>query len=281
MSGHSLGDLEGPSRLDVTLVRRGLARSRAQAQALIASGGVMVDGTIATKPSTRVVGSHQVAVAIPEPWVGRAAYKLLGALDVFQGQGLAIAGRRCLDVGASTGGFTQVLLHHGAREVVALDVGHGQLAAQVAEDPRVLERSGTTVRGLTATEIGGAVEVLVADLSFISLTLVMSEFAGLLLPGGYAVVLVKPQFEVGRERLGHGGVVRSTHERERAVGAVVESARTHGLHVRGLEPSPIDGGTGNREYLLWLANGPQGAWEWQAVRTRAHQIIHDPQEQPT
>ncbi len=249
-------------RLDTELVRRSLARSRGHARELLDAGRVRVDGAVTTKPSHRVAPDADVEVEGSGPvWVGRAAGKLLAALDAWGPRGLRVAGRRCVDVGASTGGFTQVLLEHGAAHVVALDVGRGQLAAPLSEDSRVEERSGQTVRGLTAAEIGGRADLVVADLSFISLTLVMSDLAALVDPGGDVVVLVKPQFEVGRARLGKHGVVTAAGDRLAAVMAVAASARAEGLHVHAVAGSPVRGAEGNAEYLLWLrpeASGRMG-----------------------
>ncbi len=240
-------------RLDAELVRRGLARSRRQARELIVAGDVRVDGHARTKPSLSVRPGTDIALtAEPERWVGRAAYKLLGALDVFAPRGLAIAGRRCLDVGASTGGFTQVLLEAGAAHVTALDVGHGQLVEELAQDPRVEERSGANIRDACAESLGGAFDVVVADLSFISLRLTLPSIAALLRPAADLVVLVKPQFEVGRERVGRTGVVTSRVEHARVLRDVTTQMVTLGLGVLDLVPSPIRGGDGNREYLLWV-----------------------------
>ena len=221
------------------------------------AGAVTVGGAPATKPS-RAVGADDEIVVEPEVprWVGRAALKLVAALDEWGPAGLAVAGRRCVDVGASTGGFTQVLLARGAATVVAVDVGHGQLVPEVAADPRVVERSGTTVRGLTPEDLDGPADVVVADLSFISLTMVLADLAGLMGPHGDLVVLVKPQFEVGRARLGRSGVVTDTADREAAVLAVAAAVDGQGLHVHGIRPSPVAGATGNAEYLLWARSEP-------------------------
>jgi 23S rRNA (cytidine1920-2'-O)/16S rRNA (cytidine1409-2'-O)-methyltransferase len=210
------------------------------------------------RPTTSIV-----TVGDGPDWVSRAAYKLVAALDAFGGPApdrpvITVAGKRCLDVGASTGGFTQVLLARGAREVVAVDVGHGQLAAQVAADDRVLERSGTNVRTLTPEQVGGPADLVVCDLSFISLRLVLDRLAALTGADGDLVALVKPQFEVGRQRLGKGGVVRAAGDRREAVLGVVRAARTAGLAPTGLRASPITGTTGNVEYLLWLRHRPDG-----------------------
>ena len=265
--------MSGEARLDLELVRRGLARSRGHAKELIEAGDVSVGGTRATRPATPVAADEAIDVREEGPrWVGRAAYKLVGALEAFGPHGLTVSGRRCLDVGASTGGFTQVLLHHGAAHVIALDVGRGQLAPEVAADERVTERSGTTVRGLTSEDIGGPVDLLVADLSFISLTLVLGDLATLLDPDGDAVVLVKPQFEVGRTRLGKLGIVRSAADRARAVTQVARAAVDAGLHPRALVPSPIQGGEGNAEYLLWLTPRAAESLGWEALVRTADQV---------
>lgn len=243
-------------RLDAELVRRGLARSRAQAAELVKAGRVLVDGSSVLKPSTSTSSDASIEVAGDEPgWVGRAAYKLLGALDTFGPRGLAVDGKRCLDVGASTGGFTQVLLRHGAAHVTALDVGHGQLVPELAADPRVTERSGTSIRDVTPADLGGRFDVVVVDLSFISLRLVLPSLADLIAAHGDLVGLIKPQFEVGRERLGKGGVVRSDAHRRDALLTVLRSAADTGLRLHGLTTSPIRGSAGNREYLGWWTPG--------------------------
>lgn len=205
-------------------------------------------------------------------WVGRAAHKLAAALDAWSPDGLAVRGRRCVDVGASTGGFTQVLLAAGAAHVVAVDVGHGQLVAEVADDPRVEERSGTTIRGLRADDLGGAADLVVADLSFISLTLVLPDLAGLLGVGADLVVLVKPQFEVGRGRLNRQGVVTSVRDRHAALLRVLDAVEAEHLHVHGLRASPIHGATGNTEYLLWARSVPSDTMSAQQVRTLARDL---------
>jgi 23S rRNA (cytidine1920-2'-O)/16S rRNA (cytidine1409-2'-O)-methyltransferase len=244
---------EASRRLDVELVRRGLARSRGQARELIDSGLVLLDGQVAGKPAAPVAEGQDLSVTgSGQTWVSRAAYKLLAALEAFGPRGLHVEGRRCIDVGASTGGFTQVLLSHGAEHVVALDVGHGQLVPEVAAHPRVTERSGVNVRGVRPDDLGGPADLVVADLSFISLQVVLGVLATLTTADGDLVVLVKPQFEVGRERLGHGGVVRSPGERARSIVEVASVAEASGLHALAIRASPIRGTTGNAEYLLWL-----------------------------
>lgn len=258
-------------------MRRGLARSRGDARDLVGAGLVRVDGEPARKPAQPVTADTELVVAADAPrWVGRAAHKLHAALDAWRAEGLAVRGRRCLDVGASTGGFTQVLLAEGAAHVVAVDVGHGQLVAELAADPRVEDRSGTTVRGLRPEDVGGPAEVVVADLSFISLTLVLGDLAGLLAPDGDLVVLVKPQFEVGRGRLGGSGVVTDPSDRARAVERVVDAARAAGLHPRGLRPSPVHGGSGNAEYLLWARSDPSGTMSGDRVRATVRAMTADP-----
>jgi len=218
---------------------------------------VLLDGSPAAKASTPVRADQGIElVAGVEGWVSRAAYKLLAALEAFGPGGLNAADKRCFDVGAAAGGFTQVLLRQGAREVVALDVGHGQLAAELTGDPRVIERSGVNIRDVRAGDLGGPAELLVADLSFISLRLVLPVLRDLVEPSGDLVLLVKPQFEVGRERLGKGGIVRSADSRARVIEEVVAAATTAGLKVKALCGSPIRGATGNAEYLLWVTPRP-------------------------
>ncbi|MBO1754253.1 TlyA family RNA methyltransferase [Allobranchiibius sp. CTAmp26] len=243
-------------RLDQALVARGLARSRAVAAELVQGGRVRVDGAVAHKASIRVGADTGVEVeGAPERWVGRAAYKLVAALEAFP---IDPSGAGCIDVGASTGGFTQVLLTAGARHVVALDVGHDQLAPVVAEDPRVTEMSGQNVRDLDPERVGGPADIVVADLSFISLRLVLDTLARFTAPGGDLVTLVKPQFEVGRERLGRTGVVISAQQHAEVVRTVIEHARAATLHVHGLLRSPVVGGTGNTEYLMWARHAAAG-----------------------
>ncbi|UIJ34181.1 TlyA family RNA methyltransferase [Allobranchiibius sp. GilTou73] len=244
------------TRLDQALVARGLARSRAVAADLVQDGRVRVDGTVAQKASMRVCEDTAVAVeGEPERWVGRAAYKLVAALQAFP---VDPSEARCIDVGASTGGFTQVLLEAGARQVVALDVGHDQLAAVVADDLRVIEMSGVNVRDLDRERVGGPADVVVADLSFISLRLVLGTLARFTAPTGDLVTLVKPQFEVGRERLGRTGVVISAQQHAEVLRKVVGHAQAAALHVHGLLRSPVVGGSGNTEYLMWARPVSEG-----------------------
>lgn len=240
------------ARLDQELVRRGLARSRTHAATLIASGLVSSGGTVLSKAALQIPADRGLEVADDGPqYVSRAGHKLDGALGVF-GQ-VSVAGKRCLDAGASTGGFTDVLLRRGAREVVAVDVGHGQLVQALREDPRVRVHEGLNIRYLSPQDIGGPVELTVCDLSFISLTLVLGPLAEATAPGGDLLLMVKPQFEVGRERLSRTGVVGSEHERRRAVAQVAQAAVSAGLELRGLAVSPLPGQDGNVEYFLWAA----------------------------
>jgi 23S rRNA (cytidine1920-2'-O)/16S rRNA (cytidine1409-2'-O)-methyltransferase len=246
------------ARLDAELVRRGLARSRDHAAELVAQHRVRVGGVIATKPSTGVDADTPLLVRAQgneSHWVSRGARKLLGALDGLLAGGPTVAGRRCLDAGASTGGFTEVLLRRGAREVVAVDVGYGQLAWSLRIDERVQVHDRTNVRMLRPESIGGAVDLTVADLSFISLRLVLPALAGCTRAGGDLLPLVKPQFEVGRERLGAGGVVRDPQLRAQAMLDVLAVAADLGLYLLDATASPLPGPSGNVEYFLWLRQG--------------------------
>jgi 23S rRNA (cytidine1920-2'-O)/16S rRNA (cytidine1409-2'-O)-methyltransferase len=240
------------SRLDAELVRRGLARSREHAVSLIAEGRVTVAGQSATKPATGVEAGAPVVVRTDpdQPsWVSRGAHKLLGALAAFP---VAVEGRRALDAGASTGGFTEVLLSRGARQVVAVDVGYGELAWSLRTDDRVAVHERTNVRELTPEAIGGPVDLVVADLSFISLRLVLPALTACTEPGADLLPMVKPQFEVGRERLGSGGVVRDLTHRADAVATVAQAAHDLGWGTAGVVASPLPGPAGNVEFFLWL-----------------------------
>ncbi|MFC4036008.1 TlyA family RNA methyltransferase [Streptomyces polygonati] len=246
-------------RLDAELVRRNLARSREHATQLIAAGRVAVGGATATKAATQVETSAAVVVAEDgdEPeYVSRGGHKLAGALAAFTPLGLAVAGRRALDAGASTGGFTDVLLRAGVAEVVAVDVGYGQLAWSLRSDDRVTVKDRTNVRELTLDMIDGRpVGLVVGDLSFIPLGLVLPALVRCAEPEADLVLMVKPQFEVGKERLGSGGVVRSTELRAESVRKVAGQAAGLGLGVLGVTASPLPGPSGNVEYFLWLRTG--------------------------
>lgn len=239
------------ARVDAELVRRGLARSRQQAAELIDAGRVSIDGLPARKPGTAVAITAALTVADDgeRGWVSRGAHKLLGALDAF---GIDVAGRRCLDAGASTGGFTEVLLDRGATEVVAVDVGYGQLAWSLRSDPRVRVVERTNARDLTPDVIGGPVDVVVADLSFISLATVLPALAGCAAPDADIVPMVKPQFEVGKGQVGAGGVVQDPGLRADAVLAVARRADELGWCTLDATASPLPGPSGNVEYFLWL-----------------------------
>ena len=244
-------------RLDVELTRRRLARSREHAATLIAAGRVEVRGTIATKPATGVGPEVPIRVlddANDPDYASRGGFKLAGALANFP---LDIGGRRCLDAGASTGGFTDVLLRAGAAEVVALDVGYGQLAWALRTDPRVRVVDRTNVRDLQPDSIGGPVDVTVADLSFISLRLVLPALAACTRPDGDIVPMVKPQFEVGKDRIGSRGVVRDPQLRAEAVHSVAAAAGALGWATAGVCASPLPGPSGNVEFFLWLRRTPE------------------------
>ncbi|GAA1160242.1 TlyA family RNA methyltransferase [Nocardioides aquiterrae] len=246
-------------RLDAELVRRGLARSREHASELIAQRRVTVSGAVATKPATGVTTDVAIVVAAdpdrPE-YVSRGGHKLAGALAAFEPAGLVVAGRRCLDAGASTGGFTDVLLRHGAAQVVAVDVGYGQLAWKLQSDERVLVRDRVNVRELTTEITDGPVDVVVGDLSFISLELVLDALLGVTAPDGDLALMVKPQFEVGKDRVGKGGVVRDPALRAEAVASVAAAAAARGWGARMVATSPLPGPSGNVEFFLWLRRGP-------------------------
>jgi 23S rRNA (cytidine1920-2'-O)/16S rRNA (cytidine1409-2'-O)-methyltransferase len=245
-------------RLDAELVRRNLARSREQARSLIDEGAVQVRGTVATKSATQVDDADPIVVrevGVADHYVSRGAHKLIGALAAFPD--VAVAGRDCLDAGASTGGFTQVLLERGAGRVLAVDVGYGQLAWPVRTDPRVTVLERTNVRSLDADAIPFRPQLVVADLSFIPLHLVIPALTACVVEGGDLLLMVKPQFEVGREAVGDG-VVRDPALRASAVRGVAVAAANAGLQVRGVAASPLPGPSGNVEYFLWLVRAQGG-----------------------
>jgi 23S rRNA (cytidine1920-2'-O)/16S rRNA (cytidine1409-2'-O)-methyltransferase len=238
-----------PIRLDLALVARGLAPTRSQARDLILRGAVSLGGATATRPNASVYANDEVVVAHgAADWVSRGALKLLAALDAFA---FDPAGRIALDVGASTGGFTQVLLQRSARRVYAVDVGHGQLHPTLVADPRVVDLSGRDARSLVAKHVPEPIAVIVADVSFISLTKALPPALALAARGCWLVALVKPQFEAGRAAVGKGGVVREPSDRERALALVRDwLAAQSGWRIAGALPSPIVGGSGNQEFLL-------------------------------
>lgn len=245
-------------RLDAELVRRGLARSREHAAELIAAERVTVQGVLARKPATGV--TTDVALVVKEDaerpdYVSRGGHKLAGALDAFGTVGLVVEGRRCLDAGASTGGFTDVLLRRGAREVLAVDVGYGQLAWSLRNDARVVVHDRTNIRALEPATVGEPVDLVVGDLSFISLRLVLDALMSVTAPDGDLALMVKPQFEVGKERVGKGGVVRDLDLRAEAVLDVAGAAHDRGWGTRAATTSPLPGPSGNVEFFLWLRRG--------------------------
>jgi 23S rRNA (cytidine1920-2'-O)/16S rRNA (cytidine1409-2'-O)-methyltransferase len=259
---------EASARLDAELVRRGLSRSRALAVTAIEQGRVSVDGKPATKASLRVAADAVLALDGDDRWVSRSAGKLAGALDVFP---VSVSGRLALDVGASTGGFTQVLLERGAREVIALDVGHGQLAPLIRSDDRVRVIEGMNARDLSrdaltaASGTGERPDIVVADVSFISLGMILPGLVAVAGTAADYVLLVKPQFEVGRTGI-REGLVRNRDARHDAVASVLWSAWDLGLPTAGVISSPVIGTNGNQEYLVWLSAGVGGnPTEWRGV----------------
>ena len=242
----------GMERLDALIVGLGLVPSRSKAQRLIRDGHVLVDGVAVTKPAANVATASSITVDKGDDYVSRGAYKLIGAFDEFSGRGLpSPRGLRCLDIGASTGGFCDVLLRRGAAQVIALDVGHGQLDSRIARDPRIIEMSGVNIRDVTAANLPYRPDMIVSDVSFISLTYVIPVIARIAAPGASVVLLVKPQFEVGKGNLGKSGIVEDRHLRDQALETVVDCANQHGLTVAGTAPSPIEGTHGNTEFLLF------------------------------
>lgn len=245
-------------RLDAELVRRGLATSRTHASELIGGSRVKVAGAVASKPATQVTTDADIYV-VEDPddpgYASRGAHKLAGALAAFGPLGLTVEGRRCLDAGASTGGFTDVLLRNGAREVVAVDVGYGQLIWRLQNDDRVQVHDRTNIRDITPELLGGPVEVVVGDLSFISLELVLDALLGACVPDADLALMVKPQFEVGKDRLGKGGVVRDPKLRAEAVTTVADAAAARGWGARAVSTSKLPGPSGNVEFFLWLRKG--------------------------
>ncbi len=238
-------------RADIFLVEQGYAKSRSEAQAAIKAGLVKAGGALLSKPSQTIAAGVVIEYQKPHPFVSRAGGKLAAALDHF---GLTPGDRVCLDLGASTGGFTQVLLERGAARVYALDVGRGQMDADLAGDPRVHVREGTNARDLAASDLPEPVTALTADVSFISLKLALAPALALAARSAWAVALVKPQFEVGKAAIGKGGIVRDAKARDRALAGIVDFiAATPGWRVLGTMESPVSGGDGNIEYLLAAA----------------------------
>ncbi|KAB1653284.1 TlyA family RNA methyltransferase [Pseudoclavibacter chungangensis] len=271
-SGGSRTDGAGPggdARLDRALVARGLARSRTLAARLVDAGVVLVDGVAVTKPSHRVGEGTRIDVSRPERYVSRAAHKLVAALDAFQG--VDPSGRVALDLGASTGGFTQVLVERGVRHVLAIDVGHDQMNPAVADDPRVTSLEGVNARDLDAASLrerlpGDApdpadIDLVVGDLSFISLRHVLAPIRRTVRADADLVLLVKPQFEVGRTGV-RGGIVTDPALARDAVRGVLDAAHATGLGIRGIIASPIEGTHGNRELVVHFAPDGTDPTEW-------------------
>ncbi|HYC62997.1 MAG TPA: TlyA family RNA methyltransferase [Thermoanaerobaculia bacterium] len=242
-------------RLDVLLVERGLVDSRSKAQSLIMARRVLVNGQFVDKAGANVAADDDVAVAeLEHPWVGRGGMKLAHALKMFP---ISMNGKVCADIGASTGGFTDVMLKSGAMKVYAIDVGYGQLDVSLRNDPRVVNREKVNARYLQAESFEEPIEFVSIDVSFISLKLILPAVAEFL--RGELVGLIKPQFEVGKHVVGKGGIVRDEAKRAAAVDSVVDFARELGFEVRGVIESPIKGAEGNVEYLMYAASGTPAA----------------------
>jgi 23S rRNA (cytidine1920-2'-O)/16S rRNA (cytidine1409-2'-O)-methyltransferase len=250
------------------MVKRGLAASREKAQALIMAGQVMVEDKLVDKPGTKVAADARVEVKQGLPFVSRGGWKLARALEVFP---VRVAGRICLDAGASTGGFTDCLLQNGARQVIAVDVGYGQLAWKLRQDPRVVVMEKCNVRYLTAEELPAVPSLITIDLSFISLTKVLPALTGLLADGGEIIALVKPQFEAGREQVGKKGVVRSAQTHQEVLAKVMAAGQEVGLACVGVTYSPVLGPEGNIEFLIYWRKGeaPEAAVDLAQVVTAA------------
>jgi 23S rRNA (cytidine1920-2'-O)/16S rRNA (cytidine1409-2'-O)-methyltransferase len=237
-------------RLDVLMVDRGLAPSRERARSLILARQVSVDGKIVDKAGSPVAATASVELAAPDhPYVGRGGIKLAHALDVFD---INVKGRRALDIGASTGGFTDVLLQRGAAQVVALDVGHGQLDWKLRTDPRVVVREGVNARNLDSSDLPDRVDLVTIDVAFISLGHIFPALPRVMSASADIVALVKPQFEAGRDEVGKGGLVTDPAVHEEVVARVTEQAAAAGLQRVAFTPSPITGASGNREFFLHL-----------------------------
>ncbi len=233
-------------RADLVLVEREFFKSRAKAQEAIAAGLVRVDGKVLRKASEPIASGADIEAAAPYPWVSRGGVKLAAALDAF---GFDPSGLACLDIGASTGGFTHVLLSRGAAEVTAVDVGHGQLHPQLARDPRVRSREGTDARSLTRASLGSPPQLVTCDVSFISLALILPAVLPLATENASLAALIKPQFEAGPAHVVRG-VVKDSSVRDKVCANVEALISRLGWRVLGVQPSPIVGGDGNREYLI-------------------------------
>jgi len=244
------GSVAKTTRLDALVLDRGLAASRERARALILAGQVRVNGQVVSKAGAAVAPDARVDLDVPDhPYVGRGGVKLAHALDVFH---VDPNGRRALDVGASTGGFTDVMLQRGAASVIALDVGHNQLDWRLRSDSRVIVREGVNARALTAADVPHAVDLATIDVAFISLRLILPALPPFLMPGADIVALVKPQFEAGRDEVGRGGLVTDPAVHDAVIARVTDAAEALGLQRVAMTPSPITGATGNQEFFLHL-----------------------------
>lgn len=238
-------------RLDVALVERGLVDSRAKAQSLIMARRVLVNGQFVDKAGANVVADDELSIAeLEHPWVGRGGMKLAQAIKSFA---INVDGKTCADIGASTGGFTDVMLKHGAAKVYAIDVGYGQLDVSLRNDPRVINREKVNARYLQPENFDEPIDFVSIDVSFISLKLILPAVAGFL--RGELVALIKPQFEVGKHEVGKGGIVREEEKRQAAIDGVVTCAREWGFEVKGVIDSPIRGAEGNVEFLMYASRG--------------------------
>ncbi len=242
--------MNGLLRLDQWLTHKNLVRSRQQAEALIKEGGVVVNGKVVVRPGKKFAPEDTIElIKAPMPWVSRGAFKLIAALDSWE---LVVKDHVCLDVGASTGGFTHVLLERGAKSVFAVDTGTDQLAQELRDDPRVTDAQQRNIRDVEAGEFQTAIQTVVIDVSFVSLALVLPEVDRLTSAPVQVVALVKPQFEVGKEYVGKKGIVRKEAYRQNALKKVIKIAKELGFDLRGSIDSPITGGDGNHEYLIYL-----------------------------
>ncbi len=233
-------------RLDVALLRRKLAQSREKAAVYIKAGSVLVNGVLCTKPSERVTDTAELTITAEERFVGRGGYKLEHALAVF---GIDVKGIRALDIGASTGGFTDCLLQHGAQHVTAIDVGHSQMDARIASDPRVNAREGVNARDIVPEDFGSKFDLIVVDVSFISLLLIFPAALRCLRDNGQLVALIKPQFEAGKSFASKKGIVKTVSVHTEVLERVISGAEAFGLYAHGLTRSPITGSDGNKEFL--------------------------------
>ncbi|MGO1511475.1 RNA binding methyltransferase FtsJ like [Actinomycetales bacterium JB111] len=266
-------------RIDAELVRRRLARSRQHASELITAHRVVLDGEVVVKPARQVNPAQAIVVREQggDDYVSRGAHKLVGALDGLAARGtpIAVEGRRALDAGASTGGFTDVLLRRGAAHVVAVDVGYGQLAWSLRTDPRVTVLERTNVRTLEPEAVAPAPDLVVGDLSFISLGLVLPALAATAAPDADFLLMVKPQFEVGKDLLGSGGVVRDPQQRADAVAGVARSAADLGIDPWAIVPSPLPGPAGNVEYFVALRRGAEAPLAGDDLHAEARRAVDD------